>query len=145
MTGFEPVFLPWKGSVGPLNYTRKSHFLVGEPGFAVHNFFNPLHFRTPRSDERKLSRRAGIRTRDLTVPNGALYQLSYSPMSFSWPRFILPAELLSDNCKCRGWDSNPHGPIRPQDFKSCAYTIPPPRLEPYILPFLPFRSQLRKL
>lgn len=28
---------------------------------------------------------------------------------------------------CRGWDSNPHDFLESQDFKSCAYTISPPR------------------
>ena len=30
---------------------------------------------------------------------------------------------------CRWWDSNPHGFLRPQDFKSCASAISPHRLK----------------
>src|SRR5712691_6915644 len=31
---------------------------------------------------------------------------------------------------CRWWDSNPHGFLRPQDFKSCAFAISPHRQFP---------------
>ncbi len=30
---------------------------------------------------------------------------------------------------CRWWDLNPHGFLRPQDFKSCASAISPHRLK----------------